>query len=63
MKKAFSRLITFINHLLAYLVSTLVKRWLHKRVVISIIDRDDIVVIVKSESLNKQRVPDTGIKL
>lgn len=33
MKKAFSRLITFINHLLAYLVSTLVKRWLNKSVI------------------------------
>lgn len=32
MKKAFSRLITFINHLLAYLVSTLVERWLRKHV-------------------------------
>lgn len=32
MKKAFSRLITLINHLLAYLVSTFVERWLRKHV-------------------------------
>lgn len=41
MKKAFSRLITFINHLLAYLVSTLVERWLSKHATTCLIYRLD----------------------
>ena len=32
MKKCFSRLITFINHLWRTLISTLVERWLSKHV-------------------------------
>ena len=44
MKHAFSRLITFINHLLANVLSTFVERWLRKHVTGYIIIRDDEVV-------------------
>lgn len=45
MKHAFSRLITFINHLLANVVSAFVERWLRKNVTGYIIYRDDEVIL------------------
>ena len=61
MKKAFSRLITFINHLLAYLVSTLVERWLRKHVtsvrIISYTDSSTLELVGGSVTLI---VDDTG---
>ena len=61
MKKAFSRLITFINHLLAYLVSTLVERWLRKHVtsvrMISYTDSSTLELVGGSVTLI---VDDTG---
>ena len=61
MKKAFSRLITFINHLLAYLVSTLVERWLRKHVtsvrIISYTDSSTLELVGGSVALI---VDDTG---
>lgn len=45
MKHAFSRLITFINHLLANVLSTFVERWLRKHVTGYIIIRDDEIMI------------------
>lgn len=45
MKHAFSRLITFINHLFANVVSTFVERWLRKNVAGYVIFRDDEVVM------------------
>ena len=45
MKHAFSRLITFINHLLANVVSTFVERWLRKNVAGYVIYRDDEVIM------------------
>lgn len=44
MKHAFSRLITYINHLLADVLSTFVERWLRKHVTGYIIIRDDEVM-------------------
>ena len=61
MKRAFSRLITFINHLLAYLVSTLVERWLRKHVtgvrIISYTDSSTLELVGGSVTLI---VDDTG---
>lgn len=45
MKHAFSRLITFINHLLANVVSTFVERWLRKNVTGYVIYRNDEVIM------------------
>ena len=64
MKKAFSRLITFINHLLAYLVSTLVKRWLNNHVIeIHVYHHmvDSTPVVVKSSELDVQRSTEGAI--
>lgn len=44
MKHAFSRLITFINHLLANVLSTFVERWLRKHVTGYIIIRNDEII-------------------
>ena len=44
MKHAFSRLITFINHLLANVLSTFVERWLRRHVTGYIIFRDDEII-------------------
>lgn len=48
MRSAFSRLITFINHLLAYAFSTLVELWI-RRYVSQVTICDDTVVIDKRE--------------
>lgn len=44
MKHAFSRLISFINHLLANVLSTFVEHWLRKNVTGYVIIRDDEVI-------------------
>lgn len=44
MKHAFSRLITYINHLLANVLSTFVEHWLRRYVTGYVIIRDDEII-------------------